>query len=208
MPSLRLYGFTWHIASDDVGFLAIFGAAFHAGWFTVFLTPALQATSGHLLSCTTGALFPSRNERLALTLCVCVGAAWIVLIAITGQAIYHMPRECTDAGRLFIATVAGLLVCFVTGFVLECLLIWESCQGALVCVVARASFHLDALAERWVTPWAGCIFEVSKRRRMPLLVTLRLAGAACEVAFCGGHPLLLVACLSCARPKHGTGYHA
>ncbi|KAK9827307.1 hypothetical protein WJX81_002709 [Elliptochloris bilobata] len=113
MPSLRLYGFTWHIASDDVGFLAIFGAAFHA--------------------------------------------AWIVLIAITGQAIYHMPRECTDAGRLFIATVAGLLVCFVTGFVLECLLIWESCQG--------------------------CIFEVSKRKRMPLLVTLRLANALGEVFF-------------------------
>ena len=47
-----------------------------------------------------------------------------------------MPRECTDAGRLFIATVAGLLVCFVTGFVLECLLIWESCQGALAYDVA------------------------------------------------------------------------
>lgn len=72
---------------------------------------------------------------------VWVGAAWIVLIAITGQAIYHMPRECTDAGRLFIATVAGLLVCFVTGFVLECLLIWESCQGPLICVVAVVSFH-------------------------------------------------------------------
>ena len=32
---------------------------------------------------------------------------------------------------------------------------------------------------------AGCIFEVSKRRRMPLLVTVRLANAACEVAFAG-----------------------
>ena len=81
------------------------------------------------------------TARLALTLYVRVGAAWIVLIAITGQAIYHMPRECTDAGRLFIATVAGLLICFVTGFVLECLLIWESCQGGLGCGVAGASFN-------------------------------------------------------------------
>ena len=101
-----------------------------------------------------------------------------------------MPRECTDAGRLFIATVAGLLVCFVTGFVLECLLIWESCQGALRCDAACKlviSRHAG-LAECPVTLGAGCILEVSKRRRMPLLVTLRLASAACEVAFCGGHP--------------------
>jgi len=60
----------------------------------------------------------------------CWAAAWIVLIAVTGQAIYHMPRECTSAGHLYIATVAGLLACFVVGFCLECLLIWESCQGA------------------------------------------------------------------------------
>ena len=37
---------------------------------------------------------------------------------------------------------------------------------------------------------AGCIFEVSKRRRMPLLVTVRLANAACEVAFAGSGPCL------------------
>lgn len=61
---------------------------------------------------------------------MCWAAAWIVLIAVTGQAIYHMPRECTSAGHLYIATVAGLLACFVIGFCLECLLIWESCQGA------------------------------------------------------------------------------
>lgn len=60
----------------------------------------------------------------------CGATAWIVLIAVTGQAIYHMPRECTAAGHQYIATVAGLLVCFVTGLCLECLLIWESCQGA------------------------------------------------------------------------------
>ena len=82
-----------------------------------------------------------------------LGAAWIVLIAITGQAIYHMPRECTDAGRLFIAAVAGLLVCFVTGFVLECLLIWESCQGALGCYSELSVWKLccscRALGHTW-----------------------------------------------------------
>lgn len=41
---------------------------------------------------------------------------------------------------------------------------------------------------------------------MPLLVTLRLAGAACEVAFCGGHPLLLIMRLSWAHFMHGTGH--
>ena len=71
---------------------------------------------------------------------------------------------------------------------------------------ASTLWNNAALADCWVTLGAGCIFEVSKRRRMPLLVTLRLAGAACEVAFCGGHPLLLIMCLSCACSKHGIGH--
>ncbi len=127
-------------------------------------------------------LVPGRSEAQP----VCRAAAWIVLIAVTGQAIYHMPRECTSAGHLYIATVAGLLACFVVGFCLECLLIWESCQGARWALLSILPVlrGLGARA-RGRAPRAGCIFEVSKRRRMPLLVTLRLANATCEVAFAG-----------------------
>jgi len=136
----------------------------------------------------------ARTRRLTLQVAsrpeaqsACWAAAWIVLIAVTGQAIYHMPRECTSAGHLYIATVAGLLACFVIGFCLECLLIWESCQGARRALL-RALPVLRRLGARACgrAPRAGCIFEVSKRRRMPLLVTLRLANATCEVAFAGG----------------------
>ena len=57
---------------------------------------------------------------------------WIIAIGITARNILNMPDICKgDAGLYYIATVAFLLVCFATGFVLELLLIWQGCQGKI-----------------------------------------------------------------------------
>ena len=55
--------------------------------------------------------------------------AWVVLILISGKDILNMPSQCHKNGRQYIAVVSGLLVAFLTGFVLESLLIYEGCQG-------------------------------------------------------------------------------
>ncbi|KAK9823352.1 hypothetical protein WJX72_002122 [[Myrmecia] bisecta] len=80
----------------------------------------------------------------------------IIVMLITSQSIMHMPDICHHAGRQYIATVTGLLVCFTCGLVLEVLLIIEGSRGGP--------------------------FELSKRRRMPLLLTLRFGNLILETA--------------------------
>ena len=58
---------------------------------------------------------------------------WIVAIAITARNIINIPDICRGhAGLYYIATVASLLACFATGFILEILLMWQGCQGELL----------------------------------------------------------------------------
>ena len=58
---------------------------------------------------------------------------WIVAIAITARNIIDIPDICRGhAGLYYIATVASLLACFATGFILEILLMWQGCQGELL----------------------------------------------------------------------------
>lgn len=55
---------------------------------------------------------------------------WIIAIAITARNILDIPDICKGhEGLYYVATVAFLLVCFATGFVLELLLMWQGCQG-------------------------------------------------------------------------------
>ena len=61
-------------------------------------------------------------------------SAWIVAISFTGQSILRMPATCHDSGRQYIATVVGLLFCFVWGLLLELLLVKEGCKGGLAVI--------------------------------------------------------------------------
>ena len=61
-------------------------------------------------------------------------ACWILLIAVTARDIVHMPKDCHHEGFGYIFTVALLMICFTSGFVLEMLLIYEGCQGMSVSV--------------------------------------------------------------------------
>jgi len=56
-------------------------------------------------------------------------AFWIVAIAATSHDIMDMPQICHDKGWSYMLTVALLLACFTTGFILELLLIYVGCQG-------------------------------------------------------------------------------
>lgn len=55
--------------------------------------------------------------------------AWVILIFISGKDILNMPQQCHHQGKQYIAVVFGLLLTFLTGFVLETLLIYEGCRG-------------------------------------------------------------------------------
>ena len=54
-----------------------------------------------------------------------------VLIAYTAADLLAMPHVCTSAARQDIIAVAGLMMCFVLGFILEISLIYEGCKGML-----------------------------------------------------------------------------
>lgn len=57
--------------------------------------------------------------------------AWVMLIFISGNDILNMPKECHHQGKQYIAVVCGLLLAFLSGFLLEVLLIYEGCQGVI-----------------------------------------------------------------------------
>ncbi|KAK9847404.1 hypothetical protein WJX84_007897 [Apatococcus fuscideae] len=83
-------------------------------------------------------------------------AFWLVLITYTAADLLAMPHVCTSQARKDIMAVAGLMICFVLGFVLEVSLIYEGCKGT--------------------------IFQLSKRHYMGTLVTLRFIVVALETA--------------------------
>ena len=124
---------------------------------------------------------------------------WIVAIAITARNIIDIPDICRGhAGLYYIATVASLLACFATGFILEILLMWQGCQGELLvlqpllcsgtsqihCFVSTC-LHVFCMLQLRSCGHAGCIFEPSKRRRLETLVTLRFGNIICEMLASG-----------------------
>ncbi|BDA50748.1 probable Sn1-specific diacylglycerol lipase alpha at N-terminal half [Coccomyxa sp. Obi] len=99
-------------------------------------------------------------------------AFWIVAIAITSHDIVDMPQICHHRGFGYMLTVALLLVCFTSGFILELLLIYVGFQGG--------------------------VFELSKRRSIQLLLKLRLANVFCEMlASAFGTYVLVAVDVSC-----------
>ena len=52
-----------------------------------------------------------------------------VLIAYTAADLLAMPHVCTSQARKDIMAVAGLMVCFVLGFILEVSIMYEGCKG-------------------------------------------------------------------------------
>ena len=60
-------------------------------------------------------------------------AAWILAITGTGSSVLNMPHRCHQQGYAYIATVLGLLGCFLWGFVLEMLLVHEGSKARPCC---------------------------------------------------------------------------
>ena len=82
---------------------------------------------------------------------------WIIAIAITARNILDMPDVCKgDAGLYYIATVASLLLCFASGFILELLLIWQGCQGAFC---APSEGHHRCYLDAEPSPAHCCVIE-------------------------------------------------
>ena len=97
------------------------------------------------------------------------------------------------------ATVAMLLVFFSTGFVLEMMLIYEGTQGgAMSSRGARSTMqHMRPLhkPQRHSHGCLGGPFEVSKRKRIPFLITLRVGNAFCEMLASGAPAPHRMACM-------------
>ena len=120
MPSFSLYGRKWHVGADDGPVFAAFGVLFHAFWLVNVPVLPDGVAAYVVLMLSMSKYFPEDLK---------VDGYVQVLIAYTATDLLAMPHVCTSQARQDIMAVAGLMICFVIGFILEVSLIYEGCRG-------------------------------------------------------------------------------